>query len=104
MPMTKRRFIAGAVGSLVIGLVGAWYWQAHYASRLLSIPVPRWVAGSTNVSYSVAVHRSQLRPWATVWKATLVANREEHFPVWPDPVEVLQGLHGTDSERYRPRP
>ena len=77
--MRKSLWILCAVA---FGLFLSWYWQARYARNLVSIDVPDWIMGNTNrnVSYSIAIHKSQIKPWGTLWKATTYPDLETHFP------------------------
>jgi hypothetical protein len=63
-------------------LASSWWYQATLAKNLVSFDVPDWIIGNTNrnVSYSVAIHKSQIKPWGTLWKATTYPDIETHFP------------------------
>lgn len=74
-----KKNIINSVALVAVGcsaLLCLWWWQATRASNLVSIPIPRCVMGETNlnVSYSVAIHKSQIRPWGTLWTATYYPN------------------------------
>jgi hypothetical protein len=55
---------------LCLILLAAWGWQAGVSDSLMAIEVPRWIAGSATVSYSVSIHKTQIRPWGTIWRTT----------------------------------
>jgi hypothetical protein len=63
-------------------LVFSWWYQATLAINLVSFDVPDWIMGNTNrnVSYSIAIHKSQIKPWGTLWKATQYTDLETHCP------------------------
>lgn len=47
-----------------------WYWQARYAEALFTVDVPRFIAGCVHVRYSIAIGKSQVHPFWTVWTTT----------------------------------
>ena len=91
----KKKLKLAMCGAAVAcsALLGLWYWQANHAERLKSISVPQWIAGGGNVSYSIAVHKSQIKPYGTVWKMTVGDGWISNFPIYDD----------KDIERYLAR-
>lgn len=67
----KKTLVVLYAFALVASIVlYAWYWQANHAKNLLMIPIPRWVAGSSNVSYQIIIGKSQIKNYGTLWKRT----------------------------------
>lgn len=55
--------------------------------------MPHWIVGSSNVSYSVAIGKSQIKPYGTVWKRIDGDNWMSNFPIYDE----------KDVERYLAR-
>jgi len=92
--MKTKLIIASCGAAFACGaLLGLWYWQANHAERVMNISVPRWLAGDWNVSYSIAVGKSQIKPYGTVWKMTVGDGWTSLVPICDD----------KDLERYLAR-
>ena len=65
--MKKEILILMIVGIIVI-FWALWDWQARYADDLLRIEIPNFIVGDENTKYFIAIHKSQIRPYFTVWK------------------------------------
>lgn len=79
----KRKLIAAGAILALIALLGLrWYWQAKYAEHLIMFHVPDWIMRNSDpdVSYSVAIGKSQIHPYGTLWKATYYRNAITNFP------------------------
>lgn len=67
-----------------MALLGAWHWQSNYAENVKSIPVPKWLAGGENLRYSIAIGKSQIKPYGTIWKSTSGPGWHSMVPIYND--------------------
>lgn len=89
----KLKPVPCAATPLIALLFCFWYWQANHAERVRIINVPQWMAGGSNVSYSVAIGKSQIKPYGTPWRKTVGDGWESNIPIYNE----------QDLERYLAR-
>lgn len=61
-----------------------WHWQATYAEGLVLIRIPQWIIGGGDTSYSIAVGKSQIKPYGTVWKKTIGEDCIWNYPIYTE--------------------
>lgn len=65
--MNMKNKLVYAVAAFLVLVLSLWVYQAKFAENLLSIDIPLWVAGTPMKRYSIAIHKSQIRPFCTLW-------------------------------------
>ena len=69
---------AVAVVACIAGLT--WHYRATAERPLTIIDIPTWMAGSQARRYSLAVGKSQIKPYGTLWETTVGAGYVSNFP------------------------
>lgn len=78
--MKNRNKIAASAFCVVVAVGCYWHWLATYSKAGLSINIPKFIAGSDSVAYSIYINKTQLRPYGTVWKTTFFKGGVAMFP------------------------
>lgn len=76
-----------------------WWWQATRAENLISFRIPEWLeapvcraygvpkkgtkitihpdGSASGVFYSISIHKSQIKPWGTLWRGELFVRQDK---------------------------
>lgn len=62
-----------AIAATVLVCVAAvWYYRtASIPGKIAVFEIPTWIAGASNITYSIAIGESQIHPYGTIWKCTV---------------------------------
>lgn len=100
----KRTMIISLIATFVVACIAwlglVWHQQATTPEkRLMVIQIPKWMAGSEHISYSIAIGKSQIKPYGTVWQIVEGGTWIQNFPVF-DNKDLLKILRHRHDEGY----